>query len=339
MTTILITGATGLVGFRILLAALTAGYKVRYAVRSEKKAQVVSTNPAIQKLPIIDRDSLSSVIIPDFTVDGAFDSALRGITHIIHAGTPVPVPTHNPMTEVFEPTIKITSNLLTSALKRPSVRRVVITSTIVSNLPLGASPLAMNAVTASHRPPLPNPMPSTFNDVFEAYILGKLVQLHQSDDVVKTQPHFTVSNIMPGYVFGRNELMLDAIMMQTQNSSNNFLMMGMLGGELPFPIHGGFVHIDDLADVYLRVTFLDSEEPRDFGVATEVDYRTIFSYVEKAFPNAVAAGIFKRGQVPTLPVNYDSSDVEKMLGRLKSFEDAVVDVAGQYLEKVGVERA
>lgn len=265
--TILITGATGLIGFRILLAALAAGYNVRYTVRSEGKAKIVSSNPAIQQLAPGSR--LSSIIIPDFTVEGAFNSALEGVTHVIHAGSPVPVPTYDLTTQVFQPTVNISSGLISSALKTPSIRRVVITSSIVANLGLTPPP---NAVSASTRVPLPNPFPSTFNDVFEAYVLGKMVEMHNSDEVVKTcNPHFTISHVVPGYVFGRNELALDTAMMQAQSSSNNFLMLGMVGAELPFPIHSGFAHIDDVADVHLRVAFLDpeAEGPKDFGVASK----------------------------------------------------------------------
>ncbi|KAI1389362.1 putative cinnamoyl-CoA reductase [Hypoxylon trugodes] len=336
--TILITGTTGLIGFRILLAALAAGHRVRYTVRSEEKAQKVSSNPAVQKLAPGDR--LSPVIIPDFTADGAFDSALQGVTHVIHAGSPVPVPTYDPVTEVFEPTVKISSGLLASALKAPSLQRVIITSSIVANLGLIPPP---TTVSASTRVPLPSPIPTAFSSVFEAYVQSKIVEMHNSDEFVKTQnPHFTVSHVVPGYTFGWNELMLDPVMMQTQNSSNNFLMMGITGGQLPMPIHGGYGHIDDVADLHLRVAFLDPSAggPRDFGLATKLDYTTLFDYVEKAFPKAVAEGIFKRGVIPTLPVEYDSSDAVKLLGRpIKSFENAVVDVASQYLELLGKEKA
>ncbi|KAI8945321.1 putative cinnamoyl-CoA reductase [Xylaria longipes] len=336
---ILITGATGLIGFRILLAALEAGHTVRYTVRSEEKAVMVVSNPAVKKLAPGNR--LSSVVIPDLTVDGAFDIALQGVTHVIHAGSPVPNPAYDPTTEVFQPTLKISSGLLASALKTRSVRRVVITSSIVSNLPLGLPPTT--PVSASARVPLPDPVPTTFDNVYEAYVLGKQVELHNSDEFVRTcYPHFTVSHVVPGYVFGRNELALDATMMQTQNSSNNFLMMGMMGGEPPFPVLDGFAHIGDLADVHLRVAFLDppAEGPKDFGIATKVDYSTIFDHVEKAFPKAIAAGVFKRGKISPLPVNYDSSDTERLLGRkFKIFETALVDVASQYLEKIGMEKA
>ncbi|XXH01814.1 hypothetical protein Hte_008175 [Hypoxylon texense] len=339
--TILITGATGLIGFRILLAALAAGYEVRYTARSEDKARIVSSNPAVRKLAPGDR--LSSVVIPDLAADGAFDSALRGVTYVIHTGAPVPVPHLDPVTQIFEPTLKISSGLLSSALKTPSVQRVVITSSIVANL--GSDPMPPpTAVFASSRVPLPDPVPSTFSNVFEAYVMGKMVEIHNSDEFVKTQnPSFTVSHVMPGYVVGRNELALDTAMMQTQNSSNNFLMAGMLGGDLPMAIHACFAHIDDVADAHLRVALLDpktEDGPTDFGIATEVDYETIIDHVEEAFPKAVAAGVFRRGKLPALPTKYDSSDVKKLLGgKLKSFQSAVVDVAGQYLELLGMEKA
>ncbi|ROV94603.1 hypothetical protein VPNG_09204 [Cytospora leucostoma] len=335
--TILITGATGLIGFRILLLALETGHNVRYTARSEEKARVVTSNPAVQKLAPGDR--LSSVIIPDLTVDGAFDSALQGVTQIIHVGSPVPDPANEPTTQVFQPTIKISSVLLQSALKSPSVRRVVITSSIVANLGLTHG---TEKVSASTRVPLPNPVPDTFDNVFEAYVTAKLVTLKNEDNFARTQnPHFTISHVVPGYVFGRNELIVDAASIPTpKNSSNHFLGLGFVGAELPFPIQGAFAHIDDVAEVHLRVALDEGTAGKDYGVATKVDYATIFDYVEKAFPKAVEAGVFKRGTVPTTPVNYDSSDVEALLGRkLRSFESAVVDVAGQYLEKLGKEKA
>lgn len=101
-STFLITGASGLIGFRILLNALEAGHDVRYTVRSEEKANIVSSNPAVQKLGAGDR--LSAIVISDSTVDGAFDSALEGVTHIIHTGSPVPMPHFDPKTQIFEPT-------------------------------------------------------------------------------------------------------------------------------------------------------------------------------------------------------------------------------------------
>lgn len=62
---ILITGASGLVGFRVLLDALDedAGHNIFFTVQSEVKAQTILTNPAVQRLAPSCR--LTPVVIPD----------------------------------------------------------------------------------------------------------------------------------------------------------------------------------------------------------------------------------------------------------------------------------
>lgn len=121
-------------------------------------------------------------------------------------------------------------------------------------------------------------------------------------------------------------------MMQTQNSSKNFLMMVLLGGEVPFSVLGGFAHIDDVADLHLRVALDEACAGKDFGIATKVDYSSVFDIAKEEYAEAVEAGVLKKGTVPTLPVDYDSSHAEALLGGLRSFESAFADVASQYLE-------
>jgi nucleoside-diphosphate-sugar epimerase len=159
-STILITGATGLIGSHVVIAALTAGHNVRFTARSESKAQTVTSSPAIQKLAAGGR--LSAVIIPDLSIDGAWETILQDVTHVIHVGSPVPWPTLDPLPEVFQPTLKMTSGLLAAALKTPSVQRVVTTSSIVAHL--GLVPAA-TTVTANTRAPLPSPFSTTFSNV------------------------------------------------------------------------------------------------------------------------------------------------------------------------------
>ena len=335
----LITGATGLIGFHALLAVLTAGYRVRYTARSDAKVTLVSSNPAIQKLSAGDR--LSAVIIPDFTVDGAFDAALDGITHIIHVGSPVPLPTVDPVTDIFEPTTKISAGLLASALKSSTLQRIILTSSFVANLDLLPEPSVK--ATAASRCSLPNSAPASFGSVYEAYVASKLAEINAADVFMAThRPSFSIARIFPGFTFGRNELALDAESMCQQNSTNNFLMMALTGVTVPFPIHTGFAHIADVADLYLRVA-LYTPQPgpaQDFGIVSPVDYSLTFDYAAKAFPKACADGVFTRGQIPPLPVSYDASATEQMFGiTFRSFESAVVDVAAQYLEILGKEKA
>lgn len=76
--TVLLTGATGLIGFRVLLELLKNDYSVRFTARSQEKALKVLSNPAIQNLRPGDR--LTPFIVSDILVDGAFDATLKDIT-------------------------------------------------------------------------------------------------------------------------------------------------------------------------------------------------------------------------------------------------------------------
>ncbi|KAI1437331.1 putative cinnamoyl-CoA reductase [Xylaria sp. CBS 124048] len=339
--TILITGATGLIGFATLVVTLKAGHTVRFTARNTERAAVVLSNPVVQALSPGAR--LEPVIIPDLSTPGSLDGALNGVTHILHIGSPVPRPAYDAYTDIFIPTLEMCANVLSAALHAPTIKRVVITNSILGNIPPNQD--LSKPVLPSDRIPVSGDRPTAVDEqLFPAYTVGKRWEHHETEAFIRThKPAFSVCHIMPGYVFGRNELALDAEMMTTSpNSSNAFLMMGMLGQETPISIHGGYAHVEDLAELHLRLALLDDgpggKAPVDMAISPSVDYDTVFDIVAKHFPKAVQAGVFTRGKIHQVPVAYDSTEAERLLGGLRSFERAVVDVAAQYLEKIGVEK-
>ncbi|KAL7903643.1 hypothetical protein GGI35DRAFT_487264 [Trichoderma velutinum] len=72
---VLLTGATGFIGFRTLVLLLKAGYKVRTAVRNvagfEKIKALKSAAPYASQI--------QHIIVPDITVPGAYDDAVKGL--------------------------------------------------------------------------------------------------------------------------------------------------------------------------------------------------------------------------------------------------------------------
>lgn len=331
---VLLTGATGLVGFRILQELLKGDYDVRIAVRSEEKAQTVLSNPTIQKLQPGDR--LQYTVVPNSVASDAFDAALRDVTYVIHAGSPVPVPGFDPLEQVWKPTVVGTENLLSSALKIPSIKRVLLTSSIVANM--APMPDASVTATANSRVQLPG-VPETFGNVFEAYILGKITEIKNTDLFVEQKkPHFSVATIVPGYIFGRDELVLDAETAISKSSSPGILLRSVTGIDSPAPIHGGYIHIDDLAQVYLKAMELQpaADSHSSFGACKLVNYDDSWALVEKNFPKEVSEGLLKRANLPTLPISYDSSETEKHLDiKFRPFEDALKDVVQLYLDRLG----
>ncbi len=138
---VLLTGATGFLGFQVLVDALKAGYHVRVAVRSEAKLSKVLNSPSIEALHPTP-EQLSHVVVPDMAKPGAYDEAVKGVKYIIHCASPIPTfgGANPPAPETYDayfvkPAIAGDEGMLHSAAKSPSVKRVVLTSSVVAITP------------------------------------------------------------------------------------------------------------------------------------------------------------------------------------------------------------
>src|SRR5271154_1668138 len=85
---VLITGATGHIGFATLLALLkTDSYRARISSRKLSSAQSLGSHPLL--VPYT--DLLEFVEVSDFLAPGAFDSATQGVDYILHLASPLPI--------------------------------------------------------------------------------------------------------------------------------------------------------------------------------------------------------------------------------------------------------
>lgn len=327
---LLITGVTGYIGFKVLLVAIETGYSVRAAVRSHSQAAAIVSHPKIKALA--PGDKLSFVEVPNLVQDDAFDQAMKDITYAIHIASPLPLPNRDPQADIFEPTIKGAANFLASAHKVPSVKRVVITSSIVANMPF--PPDATMEITAESRVP-DFAKPAT--EVFPAYWAAKVATMNATDKFVReTKPAFTVVNVIPGFVYGKNDKALDTKGLLT--GSNRLILAILLGQSFDIPRLAGAAHVDDVAKVHLLA--LKDDVKGDFGVTAPVVYDDAFEIVKKHFPKAVEDGVFTQGHQPSQVINWNAAKTEDVFQfKFKTYEDMVVDVAGQYLEFSGKEKA
>jgi nucleoside-diphosphate-sugar epimerase len=79
---------------------------------------------------------LECVIVPDITADGAYDEAVKGVDSIIHIASPLPMPSVTDYKEqIIVPATRGTVGMLQSAMKAPTVKRIVITASIGSIVP------------------------------------------------------------------------------------------------------------------------------------------------------------------------------------------------------------
>jgi nucleoside-diphosphate-sugar epimerase len=253
---VLITGATGHLGFRVLRSALEAGYHVRAAVRSEQKAAILKSNPVLKATPGV--SNLSFVVVPDFLVPGAFDEAVKDAKYIIHVASPIvtKLPEGDDFDAHFvQPAVQGTLGVFESAKKSATVTRIVVTSSVVAVLPLSAF-AGSDGQTYSAESRLPEIQPPFDNGVV-GYVASKIAALNRAEDWVrKEKPSFDVIHIHPSYIFGRDDLADSTEYFQT---GTNRVPLNIALGVTTDPLPNTWNDVNDTAKIH--VLSLDPKVP------------------------------------------------------------------------------
>ncbi|KAJ4250991.1 hypothetical protein NW762_011641 [Fusarium torreyae] len=333
---VLLTGGTGFLGYEILVDLLKSGFRVRAAARSQVKIDAVQSASSIVSLGP-SPTQLTFVIIPDMTIEGAYDEAVQGVDYIIHAAAPIHAwGLSQDQLEDALVTASINGSLgiLKSAHeKSKTVKRIVMTSSTVAIAP--PEVYTHNEVGETIRGPenrvlVPEP---PYESELQAYCIGKAAALNASEAFVRNNAtSFDLISIMPSWVFGRKELMDSTEGILTD--STRALINGLLNGHDMEPTIGNAVLCADVARAHVKVLDPSVEGNQSFVMNTEAKWEDTIPIIKKYFPEAFDSGFFKeRRPQPTIPVKWDSSKVKDVLKiELASYDALVKEVVGQYLE-------
>lgn len=124
---ILITGVNGYVASHIAKQLLSRGYKVRGTVRDLQRSSWLVKDTF---KTYAGNGDFELVTIEDFTEENVYDSAIKGVSAIAHVASVV---TFEPNPKrVISQTVEAATRIMEAALKEPSVKVVVYTSSIVA---------------------------------------------------------------------------------------------------------------------------------------------------------------------------------------------------------------
>jgi len=126
-STVAVTGATGYVAATIVARLLAQGHTVHGTCRDAKKAEDLKALPGAS-----DRLKLFSA---DLLQDGSFDAAFEGCQYVVHCASPYRndvVGAKAAEELLLKPAVKGTENVLASATKIKSIKRVVLTSSVAA---------------------------------------------------------------------------------------------------------------------------------------------------------------------------------------------------------------
>ncbi|KAM0521947.1 hypothetical protein ACHAPE_002512 [Trichoderma viride] len=334
---VLLTGATGLIGIRTLVFLLEAGYKVRVAVRNDKGPAKIKALKSTAPY----ESQIEYITVPDITVSGAYDDAVKGAKYVVHVASPFATP------DLFEsefessyiqPAIKGSVGMLESAAKVEGIQRVVITGSSLSIV--GFAVAGTNAVVdETHRSAVTaGPYPNWIT----AYAASKALAFEATKEwMAKHKPSFDLITIEPVFVLGRDDSA--TTVEELFRGSNGMLLGPLVGHPQTRPTACNPVHVDDVALMHVRA--LDPAIPGNEDYLSNshslenMEWAQTFDIIKKHFPKECAEGIFKvdtTERPATLKMRIDSTKAEKTFGiTFKSFEEQVISAAGHYLELIG----
>ena len=125
--TVVVTGASGFIGSRIVQQLLDQGVTVRGTVRTPEDTDKYSF---LTELP--GADERLTLWKGELLTDGSFDEAVDGADSVIHTASPYVLDVDDPQTDLVDPAVEGTRNVLDACSKSDTVERVVVTSSMAA---------------------------------------------------------------------------------------------------------------------------------------------------------------------------------------------------------------
>ena len=278
---VLVTGANGYVASWLVKYLLDDGFKVHATVRDKNNESKVGHLLALEK----EHPGQLTLYNADLFNDGDFDEAMQGCELVFHTASPFIVRgLKDPQKELIEPALKGTQNVLHAADRVSSVKRVVLTSSVVAiysdaietlKQPNGKFTEAVWNTTASvdHQP----------------YNYSKTLAEKEAWKIAKAQNRWDLVVLNPGLVLGPS---LARASDSTSLSTMTELMDGTLRSGAPdlrFPV----VDVRDVATAHIKAAMKPDANGRHILFSASASLMEIAKYIGEAVPGKVKLPLFQ----------------------------------------------
>lgn len=265
--TVCVTGGSGYIASCLVKLLLERGYSVKASVRNPnnptKTGHLLKLDGAKERLHLFKADLLQ---------DGSFDAEVDGCDGVFHTASPFFIAVTDPQTELIEPALKGTLNVLGSCSKASSVKRVVVTSSIA-------------AVAFNGRPKTPETVvdetwfsdPDFCKEMQLWYVLSKTLAEEAAWKFAK-EKGIDIVTINPAMVIG-------SLLQPTLNTSAEAIAK-LLNGSETYPNSSlGWVNVKDVANAHIQAFEIPSASGRYCLVERVVHYSELIEILRKLYPS------------------------------------------------------
>lgn len=252
---VLVTGGSGYIASWLVKQLLEQGYKVNATVRNKSKIAKVDHLLKLQqkftgKLELYEADLLK---------EGSFEAAMKGCELVIHTASPFKINVKDAQKELVDPALKGTRNILKQVNDTPSVKRVVLTSSVAAIYGDASDVKATkNGVFTEEY------WNTTSSLKHQPYSYSKTLAEKEAWKLQAEQSRWDLVVINPSFVMG------PSLSNRTDGESTDFMIQLLSGGfksGAPY-LSFGFVDVRDVAAAHILAGTKASASGRHITCAT-----------------------------------------------------------------------
>ncbi|KAK0603348.1 hypothetical protein LWI29_003982 [Acer saccharum] len=262
-----VTGGSGYIATWIVKLLLARGYTVKATVRDpnnpQKTEHLRALDGASERLQLFKANLLE---------EGSFDSVVDGCDGVFHTASPFYHDVKDPQAELIDPAVNGTLNVLNACAKIPSIKRVVLTSSIA-------------AVAFNGKPRTPDVTvdetwftdPEICKQSKLWYVVSKTLAEDAAWKVAK-EKGLDMVTINPAMVIG-------PLLQPTLNTSAAAILC-LLKGAQTFPNSSfGWVNVKDVANAHIQAFEVPSASGRHCLVERVAHYSEIVKILHELYPD------------------------------------------------------
>ncbi len=337
---VLVTGGNGYIASWLVKYLLEDGIDVHATVRDP------SNDTKVGHLKQVAKDSPGTLTLfaADLLDDGAFDEAMTGCELVFHTASPfVLAGIKDPQKDLVDPAVRGTRNALDCANRVSSVKRVVLTSSVVSIYGDASDPKQSSGDLLTE-----DDWNATSSLEHQPYSFSKVEAERVAWEIAGAQDRWDLVVINPGFVLGPS-------LTTASNSASFSTMKQLVDGTMRFgapPLELGIVDVRDVAQAHVKAGFTPGATGRhicvsrsmtmlELGRALSAEFGRRYPFPRNELPKAVVwlaaptAGLTRKYVAENMghPLKFDNRQARDDLGvEFRPTETTVIEHFQQLID-------